>query len=445
MHSHVTTTGSWLLRALLPIAILAGGVYGFRQLSIEPSTVTLPPAPPVAIRTQVMKLTKGSYPVRLISQGILQAHNQVSLTPQVTGKIVQFGKMFEVGSFFSRGDLLLEIEAADYVTALKIAEARLKGCEANVDLATKNLNRSNIVSLQNAITASEIDELQATLELRISERDSARAERDKAARDLDRTKILAPFDGRVLARSVGIGDTVSNNSALGILIATDFAEVRLPLSANDLKFVKLPEHLNDPPVEVEIRDALETQSAVRKAQILRTEGALNQDSLELFVIARIDDPFGLKSKQEPLRIGQPVVATIVGQTLDDVFAIPRYAVRQIDQIILITDDLTIRSKRIVPVWSDENNLLVRDEELANPSRLSVTQLVYAPEGAKVEIIPDILDPKLSKTTIPGKSSPDKASQLDAIKSGPRDQTTANVAATQTADNINSAATEGETP
>jgi len=445
MHSYVITSGSLLLRAMLPVAILAGGFFGFRQLSIEPPTVTIPPAPPVAIRTQVMQLTRTSYPVRLISQGILQAHNQVSLTPQVSGKIVQLGRMFEVGSFFSKGDLLLEIEAADYLTALKIAEARLKGCEANVDLATKTLNRSNIVSLQNAITASEIDELNATLEIRISERDSAKAERDKAARDLDRTKILAPFDGRVLSRSVGVGDTVSNSSSLGVLIATDFAEVRLPLSSKDLKFVKLPEHLTDPPVEVEIRDALEPLAAVRKAQIIRTEGALNQDSLELFVIARIDDPFGLKSKQEPLRIGQPVVASIVGQTLDDVFAIPRYAVRQLDQIILITDELTIKSKRIAPVWSDEKHLIIKDEEIANPSKLSITQLVYTPEGAKVEIIPDIPDPKLSKTTIPEQSVLDKQTSLDETKSGTRENTITNVATAQNPDNNTSAATEGETP
>lgn len=245
MPAFVTSTRSLILRAMLPVAILAGGVYGYRQLAAEPPTVTLPPTPSAAIRTQVAQLKKGNYPVRLISLGILQAHNQVSLAPQVTGKMVKLGRMFEAGAFFAKGDILLEIEAADYLTAIKIAEARLKGCEANVELAAKNLNRSNIVSVQNAITAAEMDELNAILQLRMSERHSAKTELDKAARDLERTKILTPFDGRVLARSVSIGDTVSNNSTLGVLIATDYAEVRLPLVANDLKFVKLPEHLDD--------------------------------------------------------------------------------------------------------------------------------------------------------------------------------------------------------
>lgn len=47
---------------------------------------------------------------------------------------------------------------------------------------------------------------------------------------------------------------------------------------------------------------------VWQAKIVRTKGALDENALELFAVARVDDPFGLASGHPPLRIGQPVTA-----------------------------------------------------------------------------------------------------------------------------------------
>ena len=124
---------------------------------------------------------------------------------------------------------------------------------------------------------------------------------------------------------------------------------------------------------------------------MRTEGFLDQNSLELFAIARIDDPFGLESGDPPLRMGQPVRASIGGTVLTDVIAVPRLAVRQLDQVYLVDrDSLTLTLHTIDPVWSDEEFVIVRDGALDEPGKLlSTTQLVYAPTGSKVEIIPDV--------------------------------------------------------
>ena len=118
-------------------------------------------------------------------------------------------------------------------------------------------------------------------------------------------------------------------TALGVVFAVDFAEIRLPIDARKRQYLDLPELPGDSPVLVELRDAIsEASETVWKAKIIRTEGALDEDSLELFAIARVDDPFGRKSGHPPLRIGQPVVGSIAGKVLDQVVALPRGAVRQ---------------------------------------------------------------------------------------------------------------------
>ena len=67
-------------------------------------------------------------------------------------------------------------------------------------------------------------------------------------KDLERTHIRAPFDGRVRDRLVGVGQQIGPGTTLGRIYATDVAEVRLPISTRELPFVDLPERENDPPV-----------------------------------------------------------------------------------------------------------------------------------------------------------------------------------------------------
>jgi hypothetical protein len=81
---------------------------------------------------------------------------------------------------------------------------------------------------------------------------------------------------------------------------------------------------------------------------------------------------------------------IRGKILTNVIALPRAAVRELDRVYLVhPKELTLASRRITPLWSDEAHVVVRDPAILDGSLLATTHLVYAPEGARVEIIPDI--------------------------------------------------------
>jgi hypothetical protein len=75
--------------------------------------------------------------------------------------------------------------------------------------------------------------------------------------------------------------------------------------------------------------------------------------------------------------------------LTDVVALPRGAVRQLDQVFLVDEsELTLTPRTIEPIWSDADFVIVRDPLIREGTLLSTTHLVYAPSGAKVEIIED---------------------------------------------------------
>lgn len=419
-HTETTTTPpnfkrpGWagtVFRTVLNLGILAVGYAIYLFLVMAPEKSTVPPAKPQPIRTQVTEVQVCDYPVIVKSQGIVQPHNEIVLSSQVGGEIVRISPAFEVGSYFKEGDVLVEIDPSDYSTALALAEAQLIGARAALQLATQNHEQNRNLMGRQAIALGELAVTSAAQAQAVADVSSATANLDQAKRNLERTKIRAPFAGRVRSKLVGLGQTVSANTPLGGIFAIEFAEVRLPIGAHESQFLDLPELPGDPPVSVELRDPLNRAAdAVWQAKIVRTEGVLDENSRELYAIARVDDPFGRKSSLPALRIGQPVVGSISGRVLPSVVALPRSTVRQLDQICLIDrDDLTLTTRTISPLWSDEKHVIVRDSGLTPGSLVSTTHMVYAPNGARVEIIPNVppatREAKADPTTRPVSLSP----------------------------------------
>lgn len=401
--------GEWLLRAIIPLAILIGGGFAYQFLSVEQEKEETPPAKPQELSTRVTEVHVQDYSVVIKTNGIVQPHNEVGISAQVSGQIVRVSTAFEAGSYFAKGELLVELDDRDYRTLLAVAEANHLVAESALELATESHERKLKLYSRKGISEAEIKSSLAAKAQAAAQVDSSASRVEQAERDLERTEIVAPFDGRVRVNSVGLGQLVGSGAPLGVIFAVDFAEVRLPIAGREIPFLTLPELATDAPVDVELRDGINSdRDVVWKGQIVRTEGALDPNSLELFAIARIDDPFGLSSGNPPLRIGQPVVAAIAGMVLEDVVALPRGSVRQLDKINLVhKTEHTLIPLTIDAIWKDEDFVIVRDPLIEDKSLLATTHIVYAPAGSKVEIIPDVTEADVTevaeKTSTNGKT------------------------------------------
>lgn len=367
-------------------------------LSREPARPTLPPAKPPPVRTRVVELRARDYQVTVRAQGVVRARDEITLSAQVAGRVARVADDFEDGAFFSEGALLLELEADDSRIAVAMAEARVQSTEAAARLAELAANRDATMLRNLLLPAAQAEVSAATLTQARAEAATAAAQLERARHDLERTRVRAPFAGAVRRRMVGTGQWVSPGTALGSLFAVDAVEVRLPVSAAALAFLDLPgERIGlsgtetKPAQEVVLQDSLATLPGLRwLGRVVRGEQALDADTLERFVIVRVDDPFGLDSGRSSLRPGQPVIGILPGRVLTNVFALPRAAVRELDRVNLVDPDrLTLSTRRITPLWSDAEHIVVRDPAIQDGTLLATTHLVYAPEGAKVEIIPDI--------------------------------------------------------
>ena len=379
-------------RLILPLMFLGTGWFAFdhwMQPEVrEKRQRGLPQLP----KTRVIELTVVDFEPQIETSGVIRAHNQITLTSQVSGRIVATHPQFEDGAYFEEGTILVELDKADFKTA--VASAKSQQAQALAILAQEQ-TRAKQARLDWEDLGYEEEPSDLVLrvpQLREAEArvEAAAAQLEQAERGLERCQIRAPFDGRMRQRMVGVSQTIGSGTSLASIFAVDYAEVRLPIEARHMLFLELPEEASDSPVKIILRDALDESNKVeREAWIVRTEGALNEQSLDLFAIARIDDPFGRESGKAPLRIGQPVSAKVPGRPFEKVVVIPRKAVRQLSRITVVDRDSHIITKRMVtPLLENDTDLVVSDEFLVDGTLLATAYLVYTPDGTPVEILPD---------------------------------------------------------
>lgn len=389
------------LRLLIPVLVLVAGYGVMRVLdstSETPAFERPKREPPVA---EVVELRRQEYPVTLVTQGVVQPRNSTSLTPRVSGRVLKINDHFEPGAFFSSGEVLLELDPTDFEAAVAGAEAQLARSEAALaqEQARSQQALLDWQALGNTDAPSDLVLRKPQLKEAEANVKAAEAQLLQAQRDLERTRVLAPYDGCVKSRLVGLGQTVNPGTALGEIFSTADAEVRLPLSAEDLSFALLPEENPGVPVEAVLTDALRPEDTPTwTAEVVRSAGVLDEGSRELFLTARVADPYGLASGRPPLRIGQPVLARLNGTVLKEVFVIPRSSLRTPTQVILIhPEDSTIQRTDIAPIWSNESEVVVRDD-LPEGWLLVVSRLPVAANGATVTPVPAGEAPKAADTS-----------------------------------------------
>jgi RND family efflux transporter MFP subunit len=389
----------FLIRALLPLGVLLLGWVGYSVLSVEEEEKLRPEPEVRVIKTRVVKLERQDFQTVITTNGVVRAHHEASLSAQVTGKVKTVAAGLEDGAFFREGEVLLILDDADFAGAVVTAEAQLARAKAAYSQEEAKAKQARL-NWEDLGYDDEPNELVLRLpQLREAEANvkAANANLDAARRDLERTQVRAPFDGRVLALSVAIGQNISSGTNVATIFKTDFVEVRLPLPASQLAFLTLPESAEQPPLAVKLFDALNEESnAVWEGQIIGTEGALDTESRELFAIARVMDPFSLGPNAgkglPPLRIGQPVRAEVEGTVIKDVFVIPRDAVRKLNRIYLVKEpELELERREIESIWADEKYLIVRDDSIPNGALVATSKMVYSPNASKVEILPDGVD------------------------------------------------------
>lgn len=381
-----------VLRGLLPLLVLAGaGAYAFITVTnkVEPQR-----REPRTALTRVETLTpqRTRYTVWVSSRGTVRPRTESTLLPEVSGAVTELSPQFRAGEFFERGDVLLQIDPRDYRVEVTVAEAGL--AQARASLAEEQARAAQAARewrrLGEPGKADDLALRKPQLAGALAQVRSAEANLARARLNLERTTIRAPYAGRVLELHVDVGQYVAPGTTLARVYAVDYAEVRLPLSNRQLEFVDVPEIYRGQSAdarrggpEVELTARIGSRSHTWRGRVVRAEGAIDTQSRQIFVVAQVDDPYGSSAHgRPPLKVGQFVEARIRGRTLDEVFVIPRAALRAGTRVHTLDDDDRIRSRSVDVLYSDAQHAVIA-AGLEAGDRLVTTAVGAGMEGVQV--------------------------------------------------------------
>ncbi|MYL01983.1 MAG: efflux RND transporter periplasmic adaptor subunit [Gammaproteobacteria bacterium] len=379
-----------LKRYFGPVLIVAGG---FLLAIVIVATGPRPDRqarPPDAPSVLTIPALKRPAQLSVKAHGTVVPKTESNLGAEVAGRIVAVSPTMVSGGFFSRGDMLLEIERIDYEAALEQARAALASAESELANAELTFGRAEELAATRAVSQADLDQALNQLNVSRAGQRQASAALAQAERDLERTRVTAPYDGRVRSERVDTGQFVSRGESIATLYSIDYAEVRLPIKDQDLAFLPFSLARTDSPSAVKTKAILRAEFAggthAWEADVVRTEGELDPLSRVVNVIAQVAEPYEPADGSPPLTVGLFVEADIIGNTIEDVVVVPTSALQTGNRIYVVDtgNRLSFRDAEVVRLTAETAYLRV---DVADGEQICVTGLDDAVEGQSVRPAP----------------------------------------------------------
>ncbi len=382
------------LKAIVPLLFIAAAVYGTLKMYESRPVVETGAMEKVIPVVRVVSVQSENIRLSIHSQGTVTARTVTELIPEIAGRIIYISPALVSGGFFKKGEVLLRIDPHDYELALTRAEAEVAQAELRLEQE----------KAEAVVAASEWEELGSNKkasplvlrEPQVAQAEAAlkagRATMEQAKRDLERTEITAPFDGRVSEENVDVGQYVSRGVALAQLYSTDIAEIRLPLPNEELAYVDIPlsHHYDEKSgvlgPEVRIKARWAGKDYRWNGRIVRTEGKIDSNTRMLYAVAQVKDPYASRndSSRPPLAVGMFVEAEVLGRVLSGAVILPRDAIRGSNTVYVIDSDNKLYS-RDVDIFKRERERVFVRSGLEDGERVCISPIEVVIDGMEVQV------------------------------------------------------------
>ena len=318
---------------------------------------------------QVLAVEWVAHTARVPSTGLVEPAAQITVVPQVSGKVLRIAEGLAPGLRLRRGDLIAAIDSRDYAAAVEEAKAQVSAAALELELERR---RGHAMEREFELLEQEPVDGVARREPHLANAEqrlrAAQAGLERAELNLGRTSMTAPFNAVVLSESVDVGQVVGGGM-VATLAGTDRFLVRASVAVAELPLLGLPAPA------IVLHDGVE-----RPATALWSEGQLDPGAARLVV--QVEEPL---VGEVPLLLGSFVELQIEGITTDAV-RVPRSAVQ--DGSVWLADEEDRLSRREVTVgWADGEWAYLTDG-VEGGERVVLTHLSYPVEGMALAILAD---------------------------------------------------------
>lgn len=342
----------------LPFLVIVGAVGGVIALIVTAPKPDKNTEPPLPIAVEIATARAETTTLHVASQGQVKSKNDASVAAQVPGQIIEILPSFEPGAAVKKGEVIARIDPAQFRLAVdrsrsQVARAReaLARARSEASLAERDWSDLGLEGDPSDLTLQKPQVNAAIADLRTAE-----AAVNESQLNLDRTEIRAPFDGRVKARMINVGDFVSTGAPIASIFDVDVAQVRIPLTDSDLAVLGLaPGFTAEADAAPTARLSAIVAGAPREwtGRLSLIEATVDPTTRLVYALVEVDDPF---SAEVPLTPGLFAGVRIDSSAERELVAIPRSALKKNQHIYIVDKDFSIRARDVTPAMADATTL-----------------------------------------------------------------------------------------
>jgi HlyD family secretion protein len=158
--------------------------------------------------------------------GTMESVTQVDVGTQVTGII---DKLYaDYNDVVTKGQLLAEIEKTLLQSELQSADASMESARATLEYAKQNYERDRALHNEKLISDYDFQTTKKEYEVARTAYDKTKADRVKAAKNLNYAEIYSPIDGIIISREVEVGQTVvSSMNVANLYVIADLDNMQV--------------------------------------------------------------------------------------------------------------------------------------------------------------------------------------------------------------------------
>jgi len=326
--------GAWGARVIVGLVVIGAAIWYLRSRHQDRASQAQPGEPATAreagrggrggddgrvVPVQVAKVERKDLPIWLEGLGSVAAVQQVTVRPQVDGRIDRI--LFVEGQPVKKGDVLVQIDPRPFLVALHQAEGALARDRAQLETNQVNLKRYQGLQAQNLVAGQQVEEIAGLVGQFEGAVKIDQAQIESAKLQLDYAQVKAPLDGIAGIRQVDAGNLIHQADTNGIVVITaiDPAAVFFTLPQDQLTSVAQALARGDVPVEAYSRDGV-TRLAVGKLAVL--DNQVNQSTATLRLKALMPNP------SRALWPNAFVKARMLVETRHDAVVVPTVAIQR---------------------------------------------------------------------------------------------------------------------
>ena len=270
--------GVWLVGA---VSLLAATLGWLSMASVEPEQAK--PVAAALLPVTVAELSPDTRQLTVSSSGITAAHWPTAVVAAVSGRVASMDTALEPGTLINKGQVLAQLDSIGYLAEVDAAASRLAAAESSLARVLHEQSVALKTSGQRLHTPYARREPQVAAARQ--ERKAAASALEDARRQLNDTRIMAPFNAIVLERKITPGQWLQPGEQAFTVAARDSVDVRVELPA--MLWQRMGE------VKTGVQAQVETPSgAVWPASIRYINPVRDQHTRQRSLVLKVDNPYG---------------------------------------------------------------------------------------------------------------------------------------------------------